>query len=245
MSEPTMALQELSTRGITTLEQFAASKARMRKPQRINSQKALEEILSRPPVVDPSLKSSIGQPASTVALVLDGKRVDYSAIGRLNGQPLDYVATRLKDGQQALVAYSDRSVIRNLRLRQFHGSVRAISDEADNALLAGGLQPALAAAASIELGVRIWTDHFFQGDSWTLAPDEYVPDLTEFDEGLGIFGGDWNDKISSIQLGRCWCQIWEHTNEQGASLSFFEDKPELDSMGWNDRISGIWAPFRG
>ena len=246
MSEPRMALQDLSARGITTLEQFAASKARMRKPQRINSQKALEEIVARAEAsADPSFKSKIGPPAASVALVLDGKRVEYAAIARLNGQPLDYVATTLKGGQQALVAYSDRSVMRTLRLRQFKSSPRAINDEVDNALLAGGLQPSSATAADIALGVRICEHHNFEGDSFTLAPNDYVDDLTEFDEGLDVFSGDWNDKISSLQMGRCWCQVWEDVSQGGASISFFEDKWELDSIGWNDRISCIWSPFRG
>jgi hypothetical protein len=105
MTNPKAALQELSARGITTLEQLAESKARMRKPQRINSEKALQDILTRSAPPDPSFKSKIGPPASSVAIVLDGKRVDYDAIARLNGQPLDYVATTLKGGEQALVIF--------------------------------------------------------------------------------------------------------------------------------------------
>ena len=98
MTDPKTALQQLSARGITTLEQLVESKARMRKPQRIDSEKALQDILARSVPPDPSFKSKIGPPASSVALVLDGKRVDYNAIARLNGQPLDYVATTLIPG---------------------------------------------------------------------------------------------------------------------------------------------------
>ena len=117
MTDPKTTLQKLSARGITTLEQLAESKARMRKPRRIDSEKALQEILARSAPPDPSFKSKIGPPASSVAIVLDGKRVEYNAIARLNGQSLDYVATRLKGGEQALVIFSDRSIMKNHRLK--------------------------------------------------------------------------------------------------------------------------------
>jgi hypothetical protein len=96
MTDRKTALQELSARGITTLEQLVESNARMRKPQRIDSEKVLQDVLARLAPPDPSFKSKIAPAASSVAIVLDGKRVDYSAIARLNGQPLDDVATTLR-----------------------------------------------------------------------------------------------------------------------------------------------------
>ena len=240
MTDPKTALQELSARGITTLEQLVDSTARMRKPQRIDSEKALQDVLARLAPPDPSFKSKIGPPASSVAIVLDGKRVDYNAIARLNGQPLDYVATTLKGGEQALVIFSDRSIMKNHRLRQFSGPFPAISQEVENALLAGGLQPASAIVQGIDLGGRFFEDHFYQGGYGTLAPNDYVPDLTKLSDGLF---GNWNDKISSIQMGRCSCQAWEDINQGGSSLSLYQDTQELDSIGWNDRISTIWFPF--
>src|SRR6267154_2397502 len=59
----------------------------------------------------------------------------------------------------------------------------------------------------LNLGVRIFADINYEGDSTTLAPNDYAPDLTQFDAGLGVFGGDWTDKISSIQKGRCWSGV--------------------------------------
>ena len=148
----------------------------------------------------------------------------------------------IKGGEQALVIFSDRSIMKNHRLRQFRGSFQAISQEVDRALLAGGLQPSSATAARIDLGGRFFEDHFYEGNYGTLYPNGYMPDLTEVD--FTLFGGDWNDKISSIQMGRCWFQGWEDINENGASLTLYEDTPELDSIGWNDCLSGIWFPFR-
>lgn len=245
MTDPKTALQKLSARGITTLEQFAESKAHMRKPRRIDSEKAFEEISARSAAPsDSSVKSKIGAPSSSVPIVLDGKRVEYNEIARFN-QPLDYVATTLKGGEPALVVFSDRSIIKNHRLRQFKGSLQAINKEVENALMAGGLHPSPTLVPRIDLGLRMFEDINYGGGSWTLAPEEYVDDLTQFDEGLGWFGGDWNDKISSVQMGRCYCYAWEHTHEGGASLTLYEDTPNLHILGWGDVISSIWAAFNG
>ena len=245
MTDPNTALQELSARDITTLQQLAESKARMRTPRRIDSEKALEEIFARSVVAPaPSIKSKIGSPSPSVPIVLDGKRVEYNEIARLNGQPLDYVATKLKSGEQALVVFSDRSIIRNHILRQFKRPVEAIKNEVENALMAGGLQPS-PRFATIEVGLRIWEDINYEGDYWTFGPEEYVADLTEVDGGLPWFDGNWNDRISSVQMARCYCQAWADVNQVGGdSLTLFEDTPNLHIIGWGDRISSIYAPFR-
>jgi hypothetical protein len=243
MIDTNTALQQLSARGITTLEQLVHSKARMRKPVRIDSAKTLEQMLARSAVRSGSSpKSKIGPPAPTVPIVLDGKRVEYKEIARLNGQPLDYVGATLRSGEPALVVFSDRSIMRNHHLRQFNGSLRAIDSEVGNALMANGLQPS-PLTASINLGLRMFEDVNYGGSSWTLAPEEFVADLSEFDEGLGLFGGDWNDRISSVQMGRCHMQAWEHTEENGATITLTQDTPNLHVLGWGDRISSIWAIF--
>lgn len=243
MIDTNTALQELSARGITTLEQLVQSKSRMRKPVRIDSQKALEEMLARSSARSGSSpRSEIGPPAPSVPIVLDGKRVEYNEIARLNGKPLDYVGTTLKGGEPALVVFSDRAIMRSHHLRQFNGSHRAIDVEVGNALMAGGLQPS-PLGRSIALGLRMCEDINFGGGSWTLAPEEFVADLSEFDEGLGLFGGDWNDRISSVQMGRCRMQAWEHIDEGGATLFLSGDTPDLHALGWGDRISSIWAIF--
>ena len=110
--------------------------------------------------------------------------------------------------------------------------------------MAGGLQPSSNLEPMVNLGVQIFEHADYGGDAWTFAPEEYVDDLTEFDEGLGLFGGDWNDKISSIQLGRCYCEVWEDTSQRGASLILYQDTPNLGAIGWNDRISTIWCPYQ-
>jgi hypothetical protein len=94
----------------------------------------------------------------------------------------------------------------------------------------------------INLRIRIFADNH-EEDSNTLAPIDYVPDLTQFDVGLGVFGGNRNDKIRPSKWAGIGVRYGRTSMRGGASLSFYEDKPELDSIGWNDRVSGIWFPL--
>ena len=248
MSEATIkaALEDLSERGITTLEQFVASKEQMERPQRINAEAALQELSAQPAPPDPSYKSTIRPPDPSVVIVLDGKRVEYDAVARLDDQPLDYVATTLADRKPALVIFSDQSIMRNRHVRRLQSSValRAVRDEVDNALMTGGLHADSPAALVSNIGVRIFTGHFHAGDSTVLAPEWYIPNLKGFDAGLGLFGGNWNDRITSVDLlGNTKAIAWEHIDRGGSSLTLF-DTFELDSIGWNARISSIETFFQ-
>lgn len=238
------AFQELSERGIT-LEEFVEHKARMRRPTRIESEQTLQELLAHSDVEDPSLESKIAPPDPSVTLVLDGKRVEYDAIAALDGRPLDYVYTTSVDGRPILVAFSDRSIMKANRLRQFKGAMAGINADVAKSLAATGLRTSTPVPRGINLGGRIFEEHFFRGGAMSFAPDEGAFDLSEYDDGLGVFGGDWNDKISSIQMGRCRCEAWEHRNHQGASITFWSDVEELDTIGWNDRISCVQFMFNG
>jgi hypothetical protein len=240
MSEATVeaVLQDLNARGITTLEQFVESKVRMQKPQRIDTEEAVEEGLAQPTPPDPSYKSTIGVPDPSVAIVLDGKRVDYDAVAKLDNQPLGYIATTLEGGKQALVISSDPSIVNTRRLGQFRNPLDAIRGSVEKSLTSVGLRPAVAQADG-QIGVRIYTDHFYEGDSTVLAPEWYISDLREFDAGLGAFGGNWGDKISSIEvLGHCRWQGWE-MRDRGGSWIIGDSWREFDSVGWNDDISSI------
>jgi hypothetical protein len=243
MSEATIkaALEDLSARGITTLEQFVASTEQAATSHRINAEAALQELSGPLAPSDPSYRSTIGAPDPSVVIVLDGKRVEYEAVARLSDRPLDYIATTLADGTPALVVFSDRSIMRNHHVRQVQSSValQAIRDEVDSALLMGGLRAAAPARAADTIGVRIFTGRNHTGDSTVLPPEWYIPNLKDFHSGLGLFGGNWNDRIVSVDLvAHTKAVAWEHANRGGASLTLF-DAFELDSIGWQSRISSI------
>jgi hypothetical protein len=250
MTDPKMALQKLAARGITTLEQLVESKVRMRALQRIDPEKALEEQLAgsaAPP--DPSYESTIAPPDSSVALVLDGKRVEYDAIARLKNQPLDYVATRLSGGEQALVIFSDRSIMSNAILRRLKGSSRTVEQEVANALVGGGLQPSstVTPRGTERLEARIFEHIDWGGDSAAILPGTGQIDLSNFNDGLD-FWEDWDNEISSIGIRngfghRCQLRAWEN-KRWGASMLLVEsDIPNLHLIGWGDRISSLWCDF--
>ena len=92
---------------------------------------------------------------------------------------------------------------------------------------------------------RLSEDINYGGDSAGIWPETGQHDLTEFDNGLGPFDGDWNDKISSVGIrGRCWFRGWEDADWGCDSLILYEDTPDLGRLGWNDRISSLWCYFR-
>jgi hypothetical protein len=249
MTDSKMALQKLAARGITTLEQLVESKVRTRELQRIDPEKALEEQLARSAApLDPSYESTIAPPDSSVALVLDGKRVEFDAIARLKNQPLDYIATRLSGGEQALVIFSDRSIMSNAILRNVKGASRTVEQEVANALVAGGLQPSSTVTPRGNFEARFWEHTDWGGDSAAKLPESGEIDLTNFSDGLDLFE-DWNDRISSIGIRhgtgghRCQLRAWEHKNWGGAMLLVDRDMPNLHLIGWGDRISSLWCDF--
>jgi hypothetical protein len=66
-------------------------------------------------------------------------------------------------------------------------------------------------------------------------------DLTRVSRG-GLFGGNWNDKISSLGSTNTSCIYCEHINLEGSKLFLEPNKPvsQLSTLGWNDRISSAW-----
>lgn len=68
----------------------------------------------------------------------------------------------------------------------------------------------------------------FQGRWLKLRPDQSV----------SFFNGDrWNDKVSSVRVGRgCVLQGYEHWKKQGG-LVVIDQGTRLLGNGWNDRIS--------
>jgi hypothetical protein len=229
-------LQELKERGITTLEEFVQSEVRMREPQRVG----VDEDVAADATPQP-YRSTIGMPDPSVALVLDGKRVEYDAVAALSDRPLGYVPAALEGGKQALVIYSDPAIVNG----RGAGRARESSDPtvgAARTLASVGLRPAVARDGR-DIGIRIYKNNFFGGSWAALAPEWYIADLRDFRAGLGIFDGNWGDKISSVQvMSRCRWQGWEMKDRGGAWIKGGSWE-ELDSVGWNDDISSIETWF--
>jgi hypothetical protein len=231
MIDSATILATLSQRGITTLEGFVATKTQMTKAVRVDA-KAASKIFEQ--LTAPSGRSAkFERPVPTIPVVLDGKRIESDQIARFSDRPLDYVHTTLEGGEQALVVFTDRSVMRN----------HLQNDPVMDALTAAGLQPRSHVEARDELGVWIYEDINFEEDVKMLPPGFGVDDLTQFSEGREWLEGSWNDVISSIRCRGCYAYCTADVGWNGDTITFgpWEDVPNLVPLGWNDRISSIWA----
>jgi hypothetical protein len=88
--------------------------------------------------------------------------------------------------------------------------------------------------------VQMFEHHFYAGD-WFWLPAYYGwPDLTEVRHGSWP-GSDWNDTISSTGNTDCLVFYYEHIHYQGSRLwgTPTIDIPDMERIGWNDRISSV------
>ena len=86
----------------------------------------------------------------------------------------------------------------------------------------------------------MFDDANYSGNWFWLDVGYHWNDLTEVSRGEW-FGGDWNDEISSLSNNNTLCVYYEHIYLGGSSLllSPFFSMPNLESVGWNDRISSV------
>jgi hypothetical protein len=78
--------------------------------------------------------------------------------------------------------------------------------------------------------VCFYMDAHYNGDSFCARPGEQVPNI----------GGRLNDRISSIRIyGRLEVTVFENDNFDGAQRSFSRDVPNLNNIGWNDKITSF------
>lgn len=194
-------------------------------------------------------RSTIGVPDPSVALVLDGKRVAYDEIAQLSDRPLCYIATTLEGGKPALVISSDQALA-GRPLVQSASQLGAIKSRVENTLAGAGLTPGAAertpsvARLTSNIGVRIFEDMNFSGDSTVIAPETYIRDLRDFHEGREVFDSGWGDLISSLDiLGHCSFQAWEMRDRGGQSFFTTESERDLGVYGWNDDFSSLQTFF--
>lgn len=194
-------------------------------------------------------RSTIGVPDPSVALVLDGRRVDYDEVAELSDRPLCFIATTLDGGKPALVISSDQTVA-GRPLVQSAGQLAAIKRSVENTLVGAGLTPGVAERAprvarlTSNIGVRIFEDPNFSGDSTVIAPETYIRDLRDFHAGREAFDSGWGDLISSLDiLGHCSFQAWEMRDRGGQTFFTTESERDLGVYGWNDDFSSLETFF--
>lgn len=115
-------------------------------------------------------------------------------------------------------------------------------------------------------GAQFFQHENFQGHWFWLDPGFTWPNLLRVNMG-GVFGTDWNDKISSLKTGDGALVLFEHIDFRGSTWTFFGAVPQwrqnpgpghpmcgpggfwstvgrqeaasLHPFGWNDRASSI------
>ncbi len=166
-----------------------------------------------------------------VAVIVDGVEYDPADITRFDGQVLTFVADGSPD---RILAYTDD--------RPLHAAVWAAGLLGRLSTAAGPREDSLAADTRPRTfgEVQMFEHHFFAGD-WFWLPANYGwPDLTRIRHGAWP-GSDWNDTISSVGNTDCLVFYYEHINYQGSKLwgTPTVDLPDLERIGWNDRISSV------
>ncbi|MFI6291864.1 hypothetical protein ACIBEJ_09790 [Nonomuraea sp. NPDC050790] len=204
-------LEVLSERGITTLPEFVG------------------HALAQPPVARPSpisglstLHGQAGDPALShrpprIALVVDGVEYDPADITRFDGRPLTFA---LDETGPTLHAFTDG---RHLRAA---------------AWAAAQTRPRVQAAAR---EVQMFEHHHYGGDWFWLQAGYYWPNLAVKRRGGWPTSPSWNDTISSMSTNDCHVAYYDHIDLGGDSLHVrpYQEMRELDSIGWNDRISSV------
>lgn len=83
----------------------------------------------------------------------------------------------------------------------------------------------------------------YEGESMGFSYDNDIADLTQWNL---ISGGKWNDRISSVSIGKdTRVTFYEHVHYGGASISFEGNGensyhiPDLHSLGWGDTVSSL------
>jgi hypothetical protein len=222
-------LSVLSESGITTLQslvQHALAVPPPAQPQPLDSLRLLAP--GTPQTTEPSTPPTHRPPR--VAVIVDGVEYDPQDITRFDGQTLTFVADGNTD---RILAYTDD--------RPLYTAMWAAGMLGRLSTPTGAREDVRAGSAPPTFGeTRMFEHHFFDGDWFWVPANHGWADLTRLRHGSWP-GSDWNDTISSVARTDCLMGYFEHINYGGIKLvvpAGFE-LTELDTWGWNDRISSV------
>ncbi|MFI6316959.1 hypothetical protein ACIBG8_05545 [Nonomuraea sp. NPDC050556] len=223
-------LAVLDEAGITTLESLVQRAVATPPPARPEPIDSLRLLAPTTPATAgaPPLKHRPPQ----VAVVVDGVEYDPADIARFDGQMLTFVADGSPD---RILAYTDD---RSLRAAVWAAAAVGRAES----------PPAMASRPPTIGQVQMFEHHFFAGDWFWLDAYYAWPDLTEVHHGSWP-GSEWNDTISSTGATNCLVFYYEHDHYHGSRLwgTPTIDIPDMERIGWNDRISSVenHGPIRG
>jgi hypothetical protein len=247
-AEPADIAAQLRHEGYDALDVVVAAlaaEARQRTNHRDAQQPIDVQAFRRP--FPPELIAQIVHPVPGRPFVLNGTLYDPEDVRRFDGQELYWV---FKDGM--LVAFDDR----DLMARVWELTLAVPLPGTDlNVPAPGGTIPGPEEPSGIRWppGDQAIGTFFYEhsppdpeyiyadwGDSLYLPRGYGYPRLSKVCRGFLCFG-DWNDVISAYRSnGQGTVALFEHANYGGLAWTTFNTSLwELNSMGWNDRASGV------
>ncbi|MFD9123568.1 hypothetical protein [Kitasatospora sp. NPDC059571] len=178
----------------------------------------------------PSVVANIKHVIPEVPFVLDGTLYDPSDIERFNGQELHFFTS---PGKEHMLVVDDRDLMADWLQFEYFQRYRDISS------------PPLKYRMSP--GAIFWEHDDLNGLAIGLGPNLGYWRLSEV--SLGLFTGDWNDRISSFEMWTVGVvQLSDAKNFEGPFFYHvippggYGSVPSLRPYGWNDRTSscGDW-----
>jgi hypothetical protein len=234
--------------------------------QRTEPRRAMYVDYSRP--TPPEIARDIRHPAPEVPFLFEGDTYDPADIRRFDGQPLVYVIGGA-EGEPGLHVFREeyKPVITGYLQAQAYVRTMGFGDGSPPPPVGGfpgdytpGGPIGCGGVTGIPCGKTQVIDHppppptspltsneiqMFDDDNWRgnwfwLARGFIWKDLTKVHRG-GLFGGVWNDAITSLARTNGTCFYHEHVQLQGDLLIVkpFQDVANLTQSGWNDRISSV------
>jgi hypothetical protein len=220
------------------------------------------------PVSEPQAGASFSHRPPKIPFTVAGVTYDPADIKRFDGQPLHFLYRTVGDAAELIGFVGNewvRAVTAYAQLRLL-GGLAAPAAGYGTLLggVAGGYHPyphypyypspgkgakqhvaGLLLTEAPTFACSFWEHANFRGRKLVLRARRAYRDLTKAGGGFLSFSSDWNDIISSVQLDGAAVRLFEHTNYEGDSLSIFPTAPtfvfipNLELLGWNDRVSSI------
>lgn len=251
---PQTLLAAFQAEGIRSLDDLADSLSRALRDAAERSARLAYEHLFREPA-SPELLRTITHGVPTRPIIVNGERRDPQEITRFNGTELLYIP---QEDEQALLILTDKTTwgpfLRTLLIsravltgesaleRYQFGGYTFVTPQNEPVVIVGQAPqtPGAPVPPDAPKALTLWSDINLSGSALTLYSAESYRDLTRVD--WSIFGGSWNDRISSIGRTSSLSTIHEHVGFQGSALLVGPNdvnRLSLHDDGWGDRVSSV------
>lgn len=253
---PETLLAAFQAEGIRSLEDLTASLSQALQERTGQAERIHYADLFREPTPSEVLKSIV-QRVPEAPIIVDGEERDPREISRFDGVELGFIP---QDEGKSLLLLTDKATwapfVRTLLISRAvtnrmtssalesyqYGGYTFVTPRNGPTIIVG--QPAIAVGPTAPdpapPWLTLWRDINLSGSALTLYSGESRRDLTRV--SWSIFGGSWNDRISSVGRTSSLCLAFEHIHFQGG---FFWLGPngvnnfDLHMAQWGDRISSV------